>query len=136
MERFRVILLRQVDDYGRGSVLLAMSGGEGFNGRWLVWSPPTAAGTWLVPYVDADVALTVREAARVLTVRRGHNVPDNVVRRYIEKGTLKHATRLGTRKGDPWVMSRHEVWTFKFPKAGRPWHKEKGRETHDDRTEG
>lgn len=133
MRYFKAILLHEFKDYERGAIVEVAAGGDEFAGRWLVLQPVDLAGAWLLPLVDADHAISVVEAAQVLSTRRGHNVPVTTVRRYLDKGTISCAGRVprgtvGVRSNTPWMMSRDEVWTFKWPKAGRPWWKQPGYE--------
>jgi len=123
MERFKAILLHDHLGCKRGTLLDVAARGDNFAGRWLILLPTEIAGSWVLPSIDADRAITVVEAARALTTRRGHNVPGTTVRRYLEKGTISCAGRLGGNYGalgGPWMMSRDEVWTFPWPQAGNP----------------
>ena len=119
IQQFKAILLRDFQAREAGTVIDVMSGGEGFGGRWLALAPVALAGQWLVPLTDADAALTMKEAAHVLSVRRGRPVPASSVVRYIKKGTLKHGGRphpaAAPARGNPLFVARQSVWDMQFP---------------------
>ena len=120
--RFPAILLRELHGFPVHSIIDVMVGGEDFNGRWLVLTPVELAGKWLVPLLDADAAITTREASVALTCKRGKAVSDGNVRRYVSNGNLKHS---GMRDKNIF-LSRDEVWRFEFPLPGNPkWRAEK-----------
>lgn len=123
MHYFKAILLRDVGSRTRGTVVEVAAGGADFNIRWLALQPTDIAGTWLLPSIDADHAITTAEAAHAVSFRRGWTVPVTTIRRYLAKGTISCAGRLPGKAGagyGAWMMSREEVWTFAFRERGNP----------------
>jgi len=132
IQRFKAILLREFHGFDPDTVIDVMAGGEGFAGRWIVLAPVELAGQWAAPSVDADAAITMIEAAVVLSVRRGWDVPASSVSRYIRKGILKNAGRPAgdQTQGSPLFVARQAVWTMAFPSRlrGRPNQQEESNE--------
>jgi hypothetical protein len=119
----KAILLRDVRGHERGTPVDVGVDVDGSAGRWLVLRPPSLAGAWVLPMIDADHAITVIEAAHAISTRRGHEVVPQTVRRYLAKGTISCASKLDDGRGGgegTWMISRNEVWTFEFPEIGNP----------------
>ena len=119
MEMFKAILLRDCGSCEPGTVIEVAAGAKEYAGRWLVLLPIEIASSYLVPLIDADRAITTKEAAHIFSCRRGHFVRTNKVRKYISLGYLEPAGLIdGTRGHDSWMLSREVVWKMPWPKQG------------------
>lgn len=124
MQFHKAILLQSVSGAEVGTIVEVAAGGNDFNLRWLILGPANLAGNWLVPLLDADHAITVKEAAHILGHRKGQGrgLHVSTVRRYIEKGQLAPAGKLV--KDDPkssWFVSREAAQKMEFRKSGAPF---------------
>ena len=73
MQRFYAILTQPVLGQPVGTLVNVTAGVDDFAGLWLVLEPPDLAGQRLVPLLDADRAITLKEAAHILGMRRGQS---------------------------------------------------------------
>ena len=119
MERFKAILLRDCGSCEPGTIVEVAAGAREYAGRWLVLLPVEIASSYLVPLIDADRAITTKEAAHIFSCRRGHLVRVNKVRRYVGLGYLEPAGQIPGAKGHAsWMFSREVVWKMPWPKYG------------------
>jgi len=122
MDRFMAILLQEYKDYPVGTIVGAMAGIEG-ESRWLVLRPVDLAGSLLVPLVDADRAITKKEAAHILGYRRGIGRDEHTshVERYIKSGRLQPSGLAGKELGHyiggrgSRFVSLRATWEMPFP---------------------
>ena len=138
MDQFKAILLRQCRGFERGTIVDAMAGGDGFEGRWRVLRPVDLVGAWLVPQLDADRAVSTKEAVHILSFRRGPgwNVSKSSVQRYISTGILAPAgfarRELGASKRGSQYISREATWKMPFPKRRQPFRKATKNDPQED----
>ena len=123
MQLFKAILLKDHQGRERGTIIEVMAGGEGFEDRWLVLRPLDLVGSFVVRLVDADRAISLIEAAHILSFRRGPewNVWPHSVSRYINRGVLAPVGRtskdIGIRRPASFV-SLEATWKMPFPAKG------------------
>ena len=118
---FRVILIRECFGHPAGTIVDVAAGGDNYEGRWLALQPVEIASKWLVPWVDADRAITVKEAAHILGFRKGKALRNGTVTRYITKGRLFPAGILPSERTGGRAqrfISREAVWKMPFLKSG------------------
>ena len=123
MQRFYAILTQPVLGQPVGTLVNVTAGVDDFAGLWLVLEPPDLAGQRLVPLLDADRAITLKEAAHILGMRRGQSRAMNkdTVKRYLAQGLLTPATKMSGRNGLQWFISREATMKMRFPpRRGAP----------------